>query len=108
MLVKMTDALIKCGADPEIKPTVHKLWASYLSKMEIAFYDDDNQVATENEEPATEVEEEPSIIPSWFSQNPEQDSLDESDDTLSQDREPIKKTKLFAPKSKWSVSLNIS
>jgi hypothetical protein len=77
----MTDALIKCGADPEIKPTVHKLWASYLSKMEIAFYDDDNQ---------------------------EQDSLDESDDTLSQDREPIKKTKLFAPKSKWSVSLNIS
>lgn len=82
ILVKMTDALIKCGAEPAIKSLVHKLWASYLSRMHIAFYDE------AHDEPATGAEFETSIFPPWFTEEPKEDSETEK---------PTKNPALFAP-----------
>ena len=97
----MTDALIKCGADREIKCTVHKLWASYLSKMEIAFFDDPaeskNGEAAADEQP----EEQPSIIPAWFSQKPEE----QQDSPIESDYQQARKPALFAPKKMYVTFL---
>lgn len=64
----MTEALIKCGAPPEIKCCVHQLWAAYLSKMEVAYMKDNQPVERASSQNHTLNDEPASIIPDWFSQ----------------------------------------
>ncbi len=59
----MTDVQIKCDANTEIRSSVHKSGVSYRYRIQISFY---NEALGRNEELATEIEEEPSIVPSWF------------------------------------------
>jgi hypothetical protein len=95
----MIDALIKCGADPKIKPCIHQLWSAYLCKLEVAYCDETSPSESENEYPRMEeVDEQPSIIPAWFSQD--KDSEFESDEQSLRLKKPKKNT-FFAPKKKY-------
>ncbi|XP_057379813.1 TATA box-binding protein-associated factor RNA polymerase I subunit B-like isoform X2 [Daphnia carinata] len=93
ILIKMTDALIRCGANPKIKPCVHQLWAAYLARINIAYCESPSSapVNKEQEEEAI-INEEESILPNWFSQTTDQGSQEGS----KKNDEP--KDLLFAPK----------
>ena len=88
----MTDALIKCGAPPKIKPCVHQLWASFLKKIGVA-YCQLNITSKDHPDTSAAVEnQEVSVIPDWFSQNPVgNETQDDAADDTSQ------KSFLFAP-----------
>lgn len=68
ILVQMTEALIKCGAPPEIKPCIHQLWASYLSKLEVAYMKPEQPSEQPTGKSQAVNNELDSIIPDWFSQ----------------------------------------
>ncbi len=86
----MTNELIKCGASPKIKDCVHQLWASYLFKVGVIKPRDPDEFVGVKQ---VEDNEEPSIIPEWFSQPINQESQDEGDTSLSESRHNL----LFAP-----------
>lgn len=88
----MTDALIKCGANPKIKPCVHQLWAAYLSRIKIAYCESPVAAPEVPEEEEAIFEEEPSILPDWFSQTTDQGTQEEKK------KEDDPKDLLFAPK----------
>lgn len=89
----MTDALIRCGANPKIKQCVHQLWAAYLARIKIAYceYPVAAPAYNEQEEEAI-IDEEQSILPNWFSQTTDQGSQEGKN----KNDEP--KDLLFAPK----------
>ncbi|XP_045028429.1 TATA box-binding protein-associated factor RNA polymerase I subunit B isoform X2 [Daphnia magna] len=93
ILIKMTDALIRCGANPKIKQCVHQLWAAYLARIKIAYceYPVAAPAYNEQEEEAI-IDEEQSILPNWFSQTTDQGSQEGKN----KNDEP--KDLLFAPK----------
>lgn len=79
----MTDAVIKCGASPKVKKCVYELWATYLCKLKVAFYENVDQTSNLNT-----VDNEDSIIPDWFSQTSTQQEKEEVSE---------KKKLMFAP-----------
>ncbi|KAI9558157.1 hypothetical protein GHT06_014910 [Daphnia sinensis] len=94
ILIKMTDALIKCGANPKIKHCVHQLWAAYLARIKVAYYEHPAAACPVNKEQEEEaiINEEESILPNWFSQATNKGSQEENDEN----DEP--KDFLFAPR----------
>ena len=63
ILLRMTDALIECGATQEIKDTVLTLWAAYLHNLQVAFLKVDDSENSVEESIASESD---AFLPNWM------------------------------------------